>query len=437
MTGRDETLRALREAVRVAPRNVDLRLHLASTLLAWGMAQEAESEFRAALAQAAGDARAKLGLANAFLQQGKDGEATVLVESLLSGADATAEAYLLHARLLLKGGDADRAARAYGAARDLNPDLHDDAFERIEQPAKVSARRGGEEAPPSTELERPAVRFADVGGMEDLKEQIRLKIIHPMMHPDLYAAYGKKAGGGMLLFGPPGCGKTLIARATAGEAKASFHSVGIEDVVNKWFGETEQRLHAHCQAARANAPCVIFFDELDALGTSRRRAHEDTTRRLINLLLSEMDGVKYDNEGVLFLAATNMPWDVDPALRRPGRFDRVLFVPPPDPPGRAEILKAMLQGKPAASIDFAALAKRTDGHTGADLRGIVDAAIEAKLAEAMRKGVPVPITTRDLADAAKRAKPIANEWFATARNYALYANEGGMYDDVLRYLGLS
>lgn len=436
MPGPEDVLRTLREAVRLSPRNLELRLHLAETLLAWGKAQEAENEYRAALGQAPDDSRAKLGLAKAFLQQDKDGEATVLVESLLAAPDTAAAAYLLHAKLLLKAGDADRAGRAYRTARDLDPELHDDAFEELEEPERVPAR-GGATPPPVTELERPEIRFADVGGMEELKEQIRLKIIHPMQHPDLYAAYGKKAGGGMMLFGPPGCGKTLIARATAGEAKASFLSVGIEDVVNKWFGETEQRLHALCEAARAESPCVLFFDEMDALGGSRRRTREDTTRRLINLLLSEMDGVKYDNEGVLFLAATNMPWDVDPALRRPGRFDRVLFVPPPDVPGRAEILKAMLACKPVEKIDYDGLAKRTEGFTGADLKGIVDAAVEAKLAEAMRKGVPVPITTRDIADAAKRAKPIANEWFATARNYALYANEGGMYDDVLRYLGIS
>lgn len=355
----EDVLRALREAVRLSPRNVDLRLHLASTLLAWGKAQEAENEYRAALEQAADDSRAKLGLARAFLVQEKDGEATVLVESLLAQPDTAAEAYLLHARLLLRAGEADRAARAYRTARDLDPDLRDDAFE---EPARALAR--AENPPAAEQLERPGICFADVGGMEALKEQIRLKIIHPMQHQGLYAAYGKKAGGGMLLFGPPGCGKTMIARATAGEAKAAFMSVGIEDVVNKWFGESEQRLHGLCDTARANAPCVLFFDELDALGTSRRRAHEDTTRRLINMLLSEMDGVKYDNEGVLFLAATNMPWDVDPALRRPGRYDRVLFVPPPDGPGRAGILKAMLAGKPQATIDFHVIARSRSPTSG-------------------------------------------------------------------------
>jgi SpoVK/Ycf46/Vps4 family AAA+-type ATPase len=435
MAGPEDVLQALREAVRLSPRNTDLRLHLAATLLAWGQPQEAEKEYRAALAHAPGDPRASLGLARAFLASDKDGEATVIVESLLAAPETPAEAYLLHAKLLLRAGDRDRAARAYRRARDADPELRDDAFEAAEEPAAVPTR-AARDSHAATHLERPEIRFADVGGMEELKEQIRLKIIHPMTHPDIYRAYGKKAGGGVLLFGPPGCGKTHLARATAGEAKACFLSVGIEDIVNKWLGETERRLHEFCERARQNTPCVLFFDELDAIGTSRRRVHEDTTRRVINLLLSEMDGVKYDNEGVLFLGATNMPWDVDPALRRPGRFDRVMFVPPPDPPARAEILRSLLAGKPASDIDVKALAKRADGLTGADLKGVVDTAVEAKLAEAMRKGVPVPITTRDLADALKRAKPIAHEWFATARNHALYANEGGMYDDVLRYLGI-
>lgn len=432
MAGAEDAIRALREAIRLAPGNVGLRLHLASTLLEWGRPAEAEAECRAALAQHPASDAASISLARAFLAQGKDGEAAVIVEALLARPDPPAEAYLLHARLLLRAGDGDRASRAYRTARDLDPGIRDDAFE--EEPERVPvapARR--DEAP---ELERPAIRFADVGGMSALKEEIRLKIIHPMSHADLYRAYGKKAGGGILLFGPPGCGKTHLARATAGEARAAFLTVGIEDVVRSWLGETEQRLHALCDTARRNAPCVLFFDELDALGTSRRRAHEDTTRRLINLLLSEMDGVRYDNEGVLFLAATNMPWDVDAALRRPGRFDRVLFVPPPDAPARAEILRSLLAGKPADAIDLEAIARRAEGLTGADLKGAVDVAVEARLAEALRCGRPVPITTRDLVDAVKRTKPVAKEWFATARNYALYANEAGMYDEVLRYLGI-
>lgn len=383
----EDVLRALREAVRLSPRNVDLRLHLASTLLAWGKAQEAENEYRAALEQAADDSRAKLGLARAFLVQEKDGEATVLVESLLAQPDTAAEAYLLHARLLLRAGEADRAARAYRTARDLDPDLRDDAFE---EPARALAR--AENPPAAEQLERPGICFADVGGMEALKEQIRLKIIHPMQHQGLYAAYGKKAGGGMLLFGPPGCGKTMIARATAGEAKAAFMSVGIEDVVNKWFGESEQRLHGLCDTARANAPCVLFFF---------RRARR--------------------------------PRDV--ATPRPRGHDA-----PPDQhaalgDGRREVRQ---RGGALPGRDEHAVGRRSCTAAPGPLR---PCPLRAPAGRAGARRNPQGDACRQAPGDHRlprdRKKPIANEWFATARNYALYANEGGMYDDVLRHLGIS
>src|SRR5437588_864282 len=125
------------------------------------------------------------------------------------------------------------------------------------------------DAAPSVEVERPGMGFADVGGMEPLKEEIRLKIIHPMNHPELYKAYGKPIGGGILLFGPPGCGKTHLARATAGEIRAGFLAIGINDVLDMWIGNSEKNLHALFEQARANIPCVLFFDEVDALGASR------------------------------------------------------------------------------------------------------------------------------------------------------------------------
>jgi SpoVK/Ycf46/Vps4 family AAA+-type ATPase len=149
-----------------------------------------------------------------------------------------------------------------------------------------------------------------------------------------------------------------------------------------------------------------------------------------------MDGVEYSNEGVLVLAATNAPWHVDPAFRRPGRFDQVLFVPPPDAPARTEVLDIHLRGKPQDSIDLNPITKRTDGYSGADMKAIVDLAIEGKLREAMKAGTRLPITTKDLMAAVKKMKPTTREWFSTARNYALYSNQGGVYDAVLKYLKL-
>jgi transitional endoplasmic reticulum ATPase len=286
-----------------------------------------------------------------------------------------------------------------------------------------------------TTIDRPKVNFADVGGMEKVKEEVRMKIILPLEHPELYKAYGKTAGGGILLYGPPGCGKTHLARATAGEVKAAFIAVGISDVLEMWIGQSERNLHAIFDQARSSRPCVLFFDEVDALGASRSDMR-GSSRQLINQFLSELDGIGSRNEDVLILAATNAPWHLDPAFRRPGRFDRIIFVPPPDLEARAAILRIHLVGKPAGDVDHHHLAKKTEGFSGADLKAVVDVAVEAKLREALKRGVPQPITSSDLAAAAKSLKPSTKEWFSTARNYALYSNQGGIYDDILDFLDL-
>jgi SpoVK/Ycf46/Vps4 family AAA+-type ATPase len=181
---------------------------------------------------------------------------------------------------------------------------------------------------------------------------------------------------------------------------------------------------------------VLFFDEVDALGASRSDMKSSAGRHLINQFLSELDGVKSANEGVLILGATNAPWHLDSAFRRPGRFDRILFVPPPDASARASILRLQLRGKPMEDVDFEAVGKKCEGFSGADLKAVVDITVENKLREAMKTGIPAPIRTRDLQAAAATQKATTREWFATARNYALYSNQGGVYDDILKYLKL-
>lgn len=285
-------------------------------------------------------------------------------------------------------------------------------------------------------LEKPEIRFDEVGGMEAVKEQIRVKIIYPISHADMYAAYGKQVGGGILMFGPPGCGKTYLARATAGEVDAHFLSIGINEVLDMWIGNSERNLHELFDQARRNRPCVVFFDEVDALGASRSDMRQSAGRHLVNQFLAELDGVDSNNEGLLILGATNAPWHVDSAFRRPGRFDRVLFVPPPDAPAREEILKILLIGKPVDDVNVAKVAAKTDEYSGADLKAVVDTAIEVKLQEAIRSGKPSPIQTRDLLGVLKTVRPTTREWFSTARNHALYANQGGVYDEILDYLKL-
>ena len=273
--------------------------------------------------------------------------------------------------------------------------------------------------------------------MDTLKEEIRIKIIYPLTRPEIYRAYGKAIGGGILMYGPPGCGKTYLARATAGEVKAHFLSIGLHDVLDMYIGQSEHNLHAIFELARANTPCVLFFDEVDALGASRSDMRYSAGRKVINQLLAELDGVNTSNEGILILAATNAPWHVDAAMRRPGRFDRVLFVPPPDAQAREAILRIMLAGKPTDKVDYRKLSRQTDNFSGADLRGVVDMAVENKLREAMQSGAPMPITTRDLSAAIRAVRPTTKEWLSTARNYAVYSNQSGIYDDVLDYLKIS
>jgi transitional endoplasmic reticulum ATPase len=212
--------------------------------------------------------------------------------------------------------------------------------------------------------------------------------------------------------------------------------VGINDVLDMWIGNSERNLHALFEQARRNKPCVLFFDEVDALGASRTDMRHHAGRQLINQFLAEMDGVKSSNEGVLILAATNAPWHLDSAFRRPGRFDRVLFVPPPDAAARASVLRLQCKGKPVEEIDYEQVGKKTDYFSGADLKSVVDVAIEKKLQEALKTGVPKPLSTKDLTAAAATLKPTTKEWFASARNYALYSNQGGIYDDILSYMKL-
>ena len=440
----DSTLEALRQALKVSPTNLPLRQHFGQVLLGLGRAAEAEKEFRDALMDWPDNAALKAGLAQSFYQQGKTSEAFVVIESLARDRNCPGRARVLYARLLAASGDPAAAVHQYKQGVADDPGAQDlELALRLGIGATASSERqdgrlraawdGGEAGPGPIEVERPRVSFADVGGMEELKDEIRMKIIHPLANAELFKAYGKGVGGGILMYGPPGCGKTHLARATAGEIKAGFISVGIHDVLDMWIGNSEKNLHGIFEQARLSRPCVLFFDEVDALGANRHDMRTSAGRHLINQFLAEMDGTQADNAGVLFLAATNAPWHMDGAFRRPGRFDRVLFVPPPDAPARAAILRVLLRGKPVGEVDFEGVADKADGFSGADLRALIDAAIEGVLREALGGGAPKPLSSRELLTALKTVKPSTREWFATARNFALYSNTGGAYDDILKY----
>jgi AAA+ superfamily predicted ATPase len=452
MSESDEGVRELNDALEASPANARLRRMLVERLARLGRYDEALSTCREGLAKSPRDATLLLALARTCADARRDSEAIVVLESLLGQPDAPTAARVLLARLRLREGDTRGAVAAYKAALEQDPSAADPelsstlgvrapggAAERGDSEASVEDGRLRASAADTEhelalpELERPTCTFADVGGMDEVKRAIDLKIIQPLLQPELYRAYGKATGGGILLYGPPGCGKTLLARATAGQVQARFSCISISDVLDMWVGGSERNLARYFAAARAHKPAVLFFDEVDALGSRRGDLHGNM-RMVVNQFLQELDGARGSNDGLLVLAATNAPWHLDPAFRRPGRFDRMLFVPPPDEPARAAILEVLLRGKPQTRIDFAKLAKKSAGQSGADLMGAVDRAIEHKLAAALRTGKPEPLSTQDLLAVIEKQAASTREWFATAKNYVLYANEGGAYDDVASWM---
>lgn len=464
-----QNLDALRLALQHSPDNVPLLLLYAAGCMEEMLHDEAEQAYTRALKSDPTHPEARAGLAQVAFLQGRLSEAAVRAEQLIAEKPDYAPGYLLLARILVTEGEMPRARSLYDKALSLNKSLSDPGLEKALQNIKPGGDESGGrkragvtsngsfvEASDDDEeddndghplggaafdlgladFEKPKLNFASVGGMDALKEEIRMKIIYPLQHAELFKAYDKKVGGGVLLYGPPGVGKTLISKATAGEIQANFIALGLHQILDMWIGNSEKHMHEVFEMARKNAPCVLFFDEVDALAADRRDLRQSAGRNLINQFLSEMDGADSQNDGVLILGATNAPWHIDPAFRRPGRFDRTLFVPPPDEVGRSAIIEVMAQKKPIGELDPRALAKKTPDFSGADLKAVFDLATEDVLTGAMRTGKVVPLTTKDLIKAAGRHKPTTKAWFESAKNYAMYSNQSGFYDDVLKYLGL-
>lgn len=286
----------------------------------------------------------------------------------------------------------------------------------------------------ASEMERPEITLSDVAGLVDVKKRLELSFLGPMRNPDMRKLYGKSLRGGLLLYGPPGCGKTFIARAVAGELGARFLALDLTDVIDMYIGQSEKNLHGLFEAARRHAPCVIFIDEIDALGRKRSLQRDHAGRNIVNQLLSELDGSQRENEGVYVLAATNHPWDVDSALRRPGRLDRTVLVLPPDRPARAAIVRTCLKDRPTEKIDADWVADQTEDFSGADIAHVCETAVEYAMEDSITTGITRPVRMNDLKKALKEVKPSIRPWLETARNHVLYANEAGMYDQLGDYL---
>ena len=371
-------------------------------------------------------------------------------DAALAWADLdTATGWMLQARAHHALGDNPTALGLYEQALAADSELEDPDFRRRIAPT-VQAQgqeRGvvlslqGEridqtQALPDIPVQpRDQVTFADVGGLDDVKRQIHRRIIAPMQKPSLFQRFKRKAGGGVLLYGPPGCGKTLMARATAGEAGAKFFQIEIAEILDMYIGESEKRLAAAFETARAQSPSVIFIDEIEALAAKRRYGENDNRASVVSTFLTEMDGFSSNNQGVLILAASNVPWSIDSAFLRPGRFDRSIFVPPPDREARKVILDLLLADRPVASnINLDPLVEATSGFSGADLSGIVEEACDIAIEDSLESNAVEDISARHLKEALGEIKPSTLDWLTQARNYVKFSNQSGFYDDVAAFL---
>jgi SpoVK/Ycf46/Vps4 family AAA+-type ATPase len=387
-----QVLQALEGAVRADPSNRALRLHLIDLLL---------GDFQHAAA---------LGHCEMLLQQSPgDADAQTRKRAALDGFGMTSPA---------------PTDPPTSAAPDVTP------------PAEwVSAEPEVGEIPVSDlfEIARPELTLDDVAGMEEVKQRLRMSFLEPMRNEELRRSFGHALRSSLLLWGPPGCGKTFLAKSLAGELGLFFIHVGIADILEMWLGNSERNVKSVFDEARDMRPTVLFIDELDALGHKRAQT-SSSVRNVVNQLLLELDGATSDNEGLLVLGATNQVWDVDPALLRPGRFDRKVLVLPPDLPARQAILAHHLRNSPTASLDIATIAGRTDGYSGADLAHVCSRAVEFALHDSVRAGSTQPVNQRHLEAALRDTSPSTGPWFNLAENYVAFSDDRSEFVELERFL---
>jgi len=266
---------------------------------------------------------------------------------------------------------------------------------------------GGDGADKWIVKEKPKLRFDDVAGLDDVKEDIRLRMIYPFQHPELAEKFGISAGGGVLLYGPPGTGKTMLAKATAGEIEATFFRISPADVLSKWVGEAEQNLKKLFEAAAAEARAIIFIDEIEALVPARRDEGSSVMQRVVPQILQGMEGFdEKANSPILFMGATNVPWQLDPAVLRPGRFDEKVYIPLPDLAARRKMLDIYLSRRPLADeVDLDALANRLNGYSGADIKYLCDRAAVIPFLRSVSSGEEGEITPDVVEDVLADIRP--------------------------------
>src|SRR4051812_35181314 len=314
-------------------------------------------------------------------------------------------------------GEELKNARRETAAKllELAKDCEQEKTENRRSPASQTRRGGGGGTNPresSSEVEggadasqwivkeKSGLKFADVAGLDDVKEDIRLKMIYPFEHPELAQRFGIRPGGGVLMYGPPGTGKTMLAKATAGEIEATFFRISPADVLSKWVGEAEQNIKKLFDAAAQEPRSIIFIDEIEALVPARRDEGSSVMQRVVPQILQGVEGFdKKAGRPILLMGATNVPWQLDPAILRPGRFDEKVYIPLPDLPARRAMLEMYLANRPLADdVNLDDFAKQLEGYSGADIKYLCDRAATVPFLRSVASGQDGEITREVVAD---------------------------------------
>ncbi|MGB5925589.1 MAG: ATP-binding protein [Dehalococcoidia bacterium] len=315
--------------------------------------------------------------------------------------------------------------------------VYTDGIVRVEQeaPGVAEKKRKKEKTKSLILAEKPRVRFVDIAGLETVKENIKEAIVYPFKYPEEYKYFGVKPGGGILLYGPPGCGKTMLAAAAAAECDAVFISLKVSDIKDKYVGESEKNIKEVFDIARSYDKAILFFDEIDSLAGERSATREGHERSLVSELLAQMNGLEAQDtvRRYLFLAATNRPWDTDLAFRRPPRVDMLVFVPHPDSEARKRILELNLKGKPlSVSVNLEDLARRTEGYASAEIVAICQMAAKIPLRERIKERKPRrQLTMADFEQVFTSQKTMLSSWYAKAAKELVGSDQTNIFGELI------